>query len=242
MDNTLTRTDSTGRPIVERRHWSFSQADKFYNCPRKFHAYEIAKIIKEPENENMREGFRVHKAMADFIENGTAIPKHYAKWVPERQPGDRVFAEYKMACTFGLEPCEYFDRKKKVWLRSQADMLVVNGEHALSIDWKTGKEPDARYALLPPNFQLRLTALLIFLHFPQVRNVTSKYVYLNEDTSTAFDMLREDLREFAPQMYEIAGVLNRAVVNDHFPPRPSGLCKRHCGVTACEYHGKGLNG
>ena len=65
MDNTVTRTDSAGRPIVERRHWSFSQIDKFYNCARKFHAYEIAKVIKEPENENMREGFRVHKMMAD---------------------------------------------------------------------------------------------------------------------------------------------------------------------------------
>jgi hypothetical protein len=245
MDNTVSRTDIVGKPIVERRHWSFSQADKFYNCPRKFHAYDVAKLIKEPENENMREGFRVHKAMADFIEKGTPLPPQYerfADWVTTMRTHNHdeiVKAEHKMACTFQLDPCEYFDRIKKVWLRAQADLLVINGLHALSVDWKTGKEPDTRYQQLPPNFQLRLTALLIFLHFPQVERVESKYVYLTEGTASTFTMPKEDLREFIPQMYEIAGVLNRAVLNNNFPPRPSGLCRRHCGVTACEYHGKG---
>ena len=129
-----------------------------------------------------------------------------------------VAVERKLACTFKLEPCDYFDRKVKVWLRAQADLLVINNLHALSVDWKTGKEPDPRYEVLPPNFQLRLTALLIFLHYPGVDRITSKYIYLNEGTATSFEMAREDLREFIPQVFEFGGVLNRAVRTTTFRP------------------------
>lgn len=245
MDNTITRTDVTGRPVVERRHVSFSAMDKFANCPRKFFLYDVAKTIQEPENENMKEGFRVHKAMADFIGEGKPLPpqyERYADWVTTmrtRNHDEIVKVEHKLACTFQLEPCQYFDRTKKVWLRAQADLLVINNLHALSVDWKTGKEPDPRYELLPPNFQLNITALLIFLHFPTVERVESKYVYLNQGTASTSHLHRSDLREFIPQLYDVASGIQKAVRSDHWPPRPSGLCKRHCGVTHCQYHGKG---
>lgn len=227
---------------VERRHWSFSALNNFTNCARKFHAYDIAKTVREPENPKMLEGHRVHKAMADHIGKGIPLPPewaHYAKWVPATVHDDKVLVEHKMACTFQLEPCEYFDKKKRVWLRTVADLLIMNDDWAVSIDWKTGKEPDERWELLPKNFQLRLTAVTVFLHFPQVKRVRSIYTYLNEGVKSEFDMERSDLREFIPQMYEYAGTLQRAVRTGHFPPRPSGLCKRHCAVTGCEYHGKG---
>jgi len=245
MDNTLTRTDAAGRPIIERRAVSFSAMDSFANCPRKYHAYSVAKVIKEPENDAMKEGWRVHRAMAEFIEKGTPLPpqyERYADWVTTMRThnhDEKVLVEHKLACTFQLKPCEYFSRTKKVWLRSQADLLVLNGLHALSVDWKTGKEKDERYELLPKNFQLRLTALLIFLHFPEIERIESRYVYLNEGTQTTFTMPKEDLREFIPQVYDQAASIQKAVRNNYWPPRPSGLCKRHCAVTACEYHGKG---
>lgn len=245
MDNTLTRTDIHGRPIVERRPVSFSAIDKFTNCARKYYAYDIAKVIKEPENPQMRDGFRVHKAMSDYIAHDTPLPpemKRYADWTTTMftgQPDEIIHTEHRMACTFDLTPCDYFSRKHKVWLRAVADVLVINAPHALSVDWKTGKEKDERYELLPKNFQLRLCAMLIFLHFPQVKHITSKYVYLNEGTSTSFEMPKEDLRLFIPQAYDILGGIYKAERANSFPPRPSGLCKRHCAVTACEYHGKG---
>jgi hypothetical protein len=245
MDNTLTRTDAAGRPVIERRHWSFSAVDKFYKCPRKFFYYDVTKAISEPENANMKEGFIVHKAMSDYISRKVPLPpnmERYTDWLTTMFTGqpDEVFTEHKMACTFELAPCEYFSRKHKVWLRTVADLLVVNGPEALSVDWKTGQEPDERYQdAIPKNFQLRLTALTIFLHFPQVQNVKSKYIYLNAGTSSSFDMPRSDLREFIPQVYEIAGSLQKAVRTNEWPPHPSGLCKRHCAVTQCQYHGIG---
>lgn len=245
MDNTLTRTDIHGRPIVERRAVSFSAIDKFTNCARKYHAYDITKSVKEPENPKMREGFRVHKAMSDFISHDTPLPKdleRFADWVTTMmtgQPDEIIHTEHRMACTFELSPCDYFSRTVKPWLRAVADVLVINGDHALSVDWKTGKEPDERYELLPKNFQLRLTGLLIFLHFPQVRNITSKYIYLYEGSSTSFEMPKEDLRLFIPQAYDILGGIQKAERANIWPPRPSGLCLRHCAVTGCEYHGKG---
>lgn len=245
MDNTLTRTDITGRPVVERRHVSFSAMDKFANCPRKFFLYDVAKTIQEPESDAMKEGFRVHKAMADFIKDGKPLPpdmERFADWVTTMRThnhDEKVLAEHQLACTFELKPCAYFSRTDKVWLRAQADLLVLNGLHALSVDWKTGKEPDPRYELLPPNFQLNITAMLTFLHFPEIERVESKYIYLNAGTASTTHMHRSDLREFIPQLYEQASGIQKAVRTDHWPPRPSGLCKRHCGVTHCQYHGKG---
>ncbi len=245
MDNTLVRVDVTGRPIIERRAVSFSALDKFANCPRKYHAYDVAKIIKEPESPQMKEGHKVHRAMAEFIEHGTPLPpqyERYADWTTTMftHNSDEVVAvERRMACTFDLTPCGYFDKQKKVWMRGVADLLVVNNLHALSVDWKTGKERDERYDLLPKNFQLRLAALLIFLHYPTVERITSKYVYLNEGHATQFDMHKDELRLFIPQVYDLAAGIQKAVRADRWPPRPSGLCKHHCGVTACEFHGKG---
>jgi hypothetical protein len=248
MDNTIVRTDVTGKPLIERRHVSFSAMNNFANCPRKFHAYDVAKVIKEPENEHMVEGHRVHKAMAEFIAEGTPLPpqyERYADWVTTMRThnhDEQVLVEHKLACTFQLKPCEYFSRIDKVWLRAQADLLVINNLHALSVDWKTGKEPDPRFELLPPNFQLRLTAMLIFLHFPDVERVESRYVYLNQGTQSTFMMPKSDLREFIPQVFDQASGIQKAVRKDHWPPRPSGLCAKHCGVTACEYWGKRYHG
>jgi hypothetical protein len=248
MDNTLTRTDITGKVVHERKAWSFSALDKFTKCPRKYFYYDVVRTVQEPENPNMKEGFRVHKAMSDFISLGKPLPadmERYADWVTTmltRQPGEKVFTEHKMGMTFDLRPCEFFSRKEKVWLRTVADLLVINGSHALSVDWKTGKEPDDRYETLPPNFQLRLVALCVFLHFPQVQMVESKYVYLVAGTSTSFEMPRADLREFIPQMYETAGGLQKASRMNEWPPHPGGLCKRHCAVTQCQYHGIGSYG
>lgn len=245
MDNTIVRTDISGKVLTERRHWSFSAIDKFTKCPRKFYYYDVAKLVVEPENPNMKEGFRVHKAMAEFISLGKPLPpdiERYGDWVTTMRTGhveEKVFTEHKMGMTFDLQPCEYFSRKHKVWLRTVADLLVINGAHALSVDWKTGQEPDDRYETLPKNFQLRLVALTVFLHFPQVQEVESKYIYLPAATSSTFTMPRTDLREFIPQMYEIAGGLQKAVRTNVWQPHPSGLCKRHCGVIQCEYHGKG---
>jgi CRISPR/Cas system-associated exonuclease Cas4 (RecB family) len=236
-----------GRPVVERRHVSFSAMNNFANCPRKFYAYEVVKRVKEPESPQMKEGMRVHKAMADYVTKGTPLPTEYAgyaDWVKNmvtgcEGEGEVVKVEHQMACTFGLFPCEWFSRVNKVWLRAQADLLVMNGGHALSVDWKTGKEPDERYELLPKNFQLRITAMMVFLHFPKIQSVTSKYVYLSEGTQTSFDMPRSDLRLFIPMVYDEAAKVQHAVNDDAWPPRPSGLCIKHCAVSDCEYWGKG---
>jgi hypothetical protein len=245
MDNTAIRIDVHGRPQVKRRHISFSALNKFVQCPRKFHAYDVAKVIKEPESPAMLEGKRVHQAMAEFIAEGKPLPsqyRRYADWATTmvtRAPGEIVKVEHQMACTFDLTPCAWFSKKERVWLRAMADLLVINDSECLSVDWKTGREPDERWEVLPKNFQLRITALMIFMHFPQVKNIKSRYVYLNEGSATQFDMPRQDLRQFIRQVYDHAALLQQAVRDDHWPPRPSRLCVKHCGVTACQYHGVG---
>jgi hypothetical protein len=243
--DTVTKTDIEGKPIIERRNWSFSALEKFSQCPKRFHAYDVAKIVREPESEAMRIGFRVHKAMADRISKGIPLPADLARydgWIKQalnNPSGAQVLVEQKLACTFELKPCEYFSRADKVWLRTVADLLVISGDHCKSWDWKTGQEKDDRYEVLPSNYQLKLVALTVFLHYPQINQVDSAYIYLTTGAKVEFTMKRYELKHFIPAMYDIVGGLQKAVRANDFPCRPSGLCKRHCGVTACEYHGRG---
>jgi hypothetical protein len=242
--DTLNRTDIHGRPVIEQRAWSFSALDKFTNCARKYHHYDVLKDIKEPENPKMREGFKVHKVMADYIRDGTPLPKEYerfADWTTTMiKPGGVVLVEHRMACTRNLLPCAYFSKKRKVWCRAQADLLVMDGAFGLSVDWKTGSERDPKYDLLPTNFQLKLTALLAFLHFPDLQTIKSKYVYLYDGVATDFTVTRQELaRGFIEQIDDLVGGFQHAFDTNQFPPRPSGLCKKHCAVASCQYWGKG---
>ena len=64
-----------------------------------------------------------------------------------------------MGLTEDLEPCDFFD--DKVWWRGIADLVILDGDTARVVDYKTSKS--AKYA---DKGQLELMALATFQHFP----------------------------------------------------------------------------
>jgi RecB family exonuclease len=43
-----------------------------------------------------------------------------------------------MALTLDRQPCGFYDKNR--WVRGIADLLIINGEDAAVIDYKTGSE------------------------------------------------------------------------------------------------------
>jgi hypothetical protein len=214
--------------------WSFSRIKAFETCPKQFYHVSVLKQFPFQETDAMRYGTEFHKAAEDFIGDGTPVPAKFAFAQPvldalAAMPGDKR-CEYKFGLTAELEPCGFFD--KDVWFRGIVDLIIIDGNTATIVDYKTGKS--ARYA--EPG-QLELMALAMFKHFPKVEKVRGGLVFViaNEAVKSTYsvggasDLWKKWLSAYAKmeKAFEV-GVWN---------PRPSGLCKRHCPVTECPHNG-----
>lgn len=221
--------------------WSFSKLKNYRVCPKKHYHVDLAKDFKEDVegNEQLRWGDSVHKAMAERIAKGTALPRmmeHYEGWaarlVALKSMGFKVLVENKLAMSEKFKPTSFFDQE--TWFRGVVDVLAVDTLEtiALSFDWKTGQ-------VKPDYEQLALSAQLLFVHYPSLQFVSTTYVWLGNDDETTNRYAPSSLvgtwNNLWPEIREMAEA-HRTVT---YPPKPSGICLRHCPVTSCPHYGKG---
>lgn len=215
--------------------WSYSSISLFQQCPRKYYRLRVVKDIVEPPQDHLLYGSAVHKAAEEYLRDGTPIPEKFAFIAPKLEPfknmpGDK-HCEYEMGLTRKLEPCAF--RAKDVWFRGIADLLVVNGEKARIIDWKTSKS--SRYA---DKKQLELLSLLVFKHFPAVKSVTAGLVFLVADDLVATKYEREVEEEAWQKWVGETYLLDQAFDKDVWNPKPNFTCRSFCAVEDCEHNGR----
>jgi len=120
-----------------------------------------------------------------------------------------------MAVNRNLTPVGWFD--SDVWIRSIADVLVVDGATAYCLDYKTGKVKEN------PT-QLQLFAAMVMWHFPEVQTVKTSFIWLKFDEVTNAKYERRFLdalwAALEPRFVKVQEVINLGVFNT----RPSGLC------------------
>ncbi len=219
--------------------WSWSRLKNYRTCPKKHYHVDLAKEFPEPDNEVLLWGNQVHEAMAKRIDKDAKLPpmmEHYEPWpaamVELRSQGWTVKTELKLAMSEAHKPTSFFDNA--TWFRGVADVLAIAPAKnaALSLDWKTGQiKPDAE--------QLALNAALIFSHYPEVNLVDTVYVWLGNDDQTRVRYGRMDMMPLWSGLMPEINQLAEAYRTTTYPPKPSGICIRHCPVTSCPYHGKG---
>jgi hypothetical protein len=224
--------------------WSWSKLKNYRSCPKRHYEIDLAKSVVEPESEPLKWGHDVHQAMANRIAKGTELPptmQHYHEW-PDRmlavkKMGARMLVENKLAMSADFKPTSFFDAS--TWFRGVVDVLTFGVTRAGSIDWKTGGNVNPEYE------QLGLSAQLIFAHYPEIEEVDSVYVWLGHthDDGSAITTRKTYARDAMVPLWnglmpEIAQ-MTEAYRTTTYPPKPSGLCKRHCPVESCPYHGKG---
>lgn len=211
---------------------SHTSIGTFMTCPRQFEAKYVTKEVKFEETDATRWGNLVHKAMEDYLTDGTPLPPNvpyqkYVDWV-KRRPG-QMFVESSFALTEDLQPTDYWDAN--AWIRAKIDVLIIRpcGTIAEVFDWKTGKfKQDAN--------QLLLYALMVLAKFPTVKEVRCGNIWLSTGTLPSpvgyFRMNMESLAFVFRERYAAVQSANELGV---FVPNPSGLCRGWCPVTRCEH-------
>lgn len=226
--------------------WSYSAVDNFHTCPRLYYHRSIAKDVSD-DTTYRSEGGKIHEMMKDRLMHARALPKHlqhWDRWINEVLTDcDRtttyLAGETRLAMTEDFEPCDYFDKKKKVWCRAQIDVLKIREPWALIWDWKSGK-------VKPDLDQLLLYATLVFVHYPDVKTVDTGLIFLKQDYGPStprnnctyeVNIVRSDLKKFWERYEHKVDALRLARDRDIWPPNPSGLCRNHCPVHSCIHNG-----
>jgi hypothetical protein len=215
-------------------NWSYSKLKNFRTCPYKYEQVDILKKYKET-SEQLAWGSKVHAALEAALKHGTPLPAQmqpWQKWVTmvKRLPG-QLLVEQKYALMRDFQPCEYFS--PAVWYRARGDAVVVDGERAAALDWKTGRQKH-------DSVQLMLLATCVFAYHPEVKKIKATFVWLPDDCTTSDDYTPDDIaKAWKNGLLDEVAELEQAAQTQHYPKRPSGLCVNFCQVLDCEFLGKG---
>lgn len=211
--------------------WSFSSLKQFQTCPRQYHEVKVLENYKVKETEAMTYGTIVHKAFEDYARLGTPLPRNYLKHKATidtllKLSGTK-FIEHEMALRIDYTPCP-FDAPDR-WVRGIADLIVVDGDTAYVIDYKTGSD---KYADLS---QLKLMALMVFNHFTDVKTVKAGLLFVGRNVFMDATYQRDKMDEYWKSFKETLARLEMSMETGNWLKRPSGLC-RFCPVTSCEFN------
>lgn len=213
--------------------WSYSALSTFQQCPRKYHRLKVVKDVKEPVSTTILYGQELHKAAEEYVKNGKEIPEKFMFMKPFVDvfltiDGERL-CEHRMGLTKELTPCEFF--AKDVWLRSVADLLILSGDTAYLIDYKTGK---SQYA---DTKQLELMSLCVFQHFPQIKLVKGGLLFVVSQEFIEAEYTPEGQKEAWMSWFDELIRLEGCYESGTWNPSPNFTCKKFCPVEDCEYHG-----
>jgi hypothetical protein len=214
--------------MTQRMAVSFSRLSTYEQCGRKFEYLYVTKQVQDQGSAATEFGDRVHKALEAV---GRGLGEHTHESLPYagilerilKQPGDHYF-ELQMAINPDKQPCDWF--APDVWIRSIADVLVVNEDKAWIGDYKTGKVKDDMT-------QLQLFALMVFLHFPKVNEVKTSYIWLKYNQLTNMTFTRAMVPHLWTALEPRFDRLQDSVDMGVFDAKPSPLCGWCAAQTIC---------
>jgi len=210
---------------------SYSSIKLFENCALRYYRQRVKKDTVDSGGEASKHGERIHM----FLENrllGAGLPSEAVQYEPLCQSVEALaqrgalHIEHELVLTDNLTPTGWWDAD--AWLRSKLDVLVVAGDEAVVMDWKTGKRN-------PDNFQMQIFAVQVFKHFPEVQRVKTALVWLKTMEMDTEQYARDDANVVWAEIMKRIQRINDAYVHGNWPARPSGLC-RYCPCSHdCEY-------
>ena len=211
--------------------WSFSALKEYVNCPKQYQELKVLKRYEKKATEQMLYGTVVHKACEDYVAEGKPLEKNYLRFKPVLDsliaiPGTK-YPEHEMALTLNKEPCGFKDANR--WVRGIVDLLIVDGDQAFIVDYKTGSN---RY---PDPKQLKLMALMTFAHFPEVNKVKAGLLFVMHESFMDEEYTRDQIPKLWSYFENDLERLSLSYENDTWQANPTPLCG-WCPVRTCEFH------
>jgi len=204
---------------------SYSRLSTFEQCQAKFDYLYVSKTVKDQGNEVSAYGNRVHEVLELYGKDelteplGLEAKQTLQKWGGlvdkiKSKPGEKYY-EYQMAIDIKRAPTGWYDGD--AYFRSIADVLVVDGDTAYCLDYKTGKVKDN------PT-QLQLFAAMVFAHFPEVNTVKTSFIWLKFDKVDNTTYKRSHLEALWNGLQPRLDMVKEVVDLGYFKTKPSGLC------------------
>ena len=201
---------------------SYSSIKLYENCPYRYFRQRVVKDVVDEGGEASKYGERIHQYLEVRLKDNHSLPQEVAHYEPLCQSVERIATggelhiEKELVLSDNLTPTGWWDAD--AWLRSKLDILVINGNLANVMDWKTGKRN-------ADQFQMQLFAAQVFKHFPDVQSVRTSLVWLKTmemDTETYF---RADVNTIWADVMKRIQRIHTSLEHDNWPARPSGLCR-----------------
>lgn len=145
-------------------------------------------------------------------------------------PDARFEAELKLAVNGDMVGCGYYDKTGVA--RSIIDVVVLLGDVAIALDWKSGKT-------VKDTGQLADSAMMIMLNFPKVQTVHTAYVSTRGLAAIKKSYTRADIRDVWNRLQDDLRALRTAYATNVWRSKPNGLCREYCDVLACSHCGAG---
>lgn len=211
--------------------WSFSAIQAFETCPKKLYHSRVKKDFPESFNAAADYGTQAHKHFENFLSRKIELPMdlmHHGKLLELLSAfNGKLLTEQKLAITKDFEPTGYFS--KDVWGRGAADLLMLGETSALVVDWKFGK-PKTGFD------QLNLMCAMVGCYYPQIETYHAAYYWAQTKELWKITLDKSDLmdvwNDFLPRIRKF----EQAHKDSEFPAKPSGLCKKYCGVSICAHY------
>lgn len=210
--------------------WSFSALNTYESCPKKFYHLKVAKDVRDNDSSFASEGKEVHDAMYQRVINGVPLPlpiRHYEKFAAKfaASKGEK-HGEMKLCLNNKFEPVDWF--AKDAWVRAVVDLLIIRGNVAIIVDWKTGK-------VRLDWTQLKLTAAILSRLMPEITDFKLVFVWLRELKISSEVISKDDIKGVWTEMLPRVKAIEVAKQTTEFPAKESGLC-RYCPVNGCPHH------
>ena len=218
--------------------WSYSSIKTFDQCPKKYYHLRIAKDVKDGDTTATLYGKELHTAAELYVRDGTEIPPKFSFIKTTLEALNKIEGEKHCEIKLGVakregefEPCGFFDAD--VWWRGIADLLIIQGDKAFLVDYKTSK--NAKYADLK---QLDLLAGAVFTHYPQIKTIKSALLFVVSNEVVKKEHTASLRTAYLSVMHPELTRLEAAIETKVWNPNSGPLCK-YCPVTECAHNRKG---
>lgn len=213
--------------------WGISKWREFEQCPRMYHAKNVAKRWRDTPNDAMVRGKQMHKALEDAIKYDLALPdelKHMDQLIEGlkvmRSQGMAVYPEMKFGVDIGFKRVDFFDGEN-LRVRCVLDLFVQDKDRLFLGDWKTGKKKEEHEE------DAKFYASLTYLAF-EAHDATMAYYYL-DDIKASFSIDVNKAYEVAANWWKKFDYADKLVASDNIPATTCNACK-WCGDWTCPHN------
>jgi CRISPR/Cas system-associated exonuclease Cas4 (RecB family) len=213
---------------------SYSHIKAFETCPKQFYHSKHLNEYPFVETEAVKYGKEMHTAAELYIRDDEPLPKRFeylrSPLEALKRKSGKKFTELKLGVTHDITPCTYFS--KDIWLRGVVDLLIIDGNKAWVIDYKSSKKSE--YA---EKDQLELMALLVFASYTEVEEIYGGLMFPRINQMVKSKYYKKDKAKLWSEWINRNNKMKEAYKLNKWATKPSGLCRAYCPVTHCVHNG-----